>query len=257
MYGSSLQRPELLPHFSLDLAKDVLKLHFRTSQVKRYTEESRLALRLLDTLKTTDNSVARLPQDTRRRLDFEFREPNPKLKSGCNICQILWLTIVWPRELPQGNFCKHGHIFMSCWVISDRSRKEKPKDWGYLVYLERPDFSLRTWNYKPPSKFYDTQATGKANNRTVLFFFTAVRLNKLKWHLVSDRITRPNSALIFLNSFWTKFQLLKEFGVDMVKLNPLRSVGALITLIDFTLSNARRFYSSMGNPSDMRGLKGL
>ena len=28
------------------------------------------------------------------------------------------------------------------------------------------------------------------------------------------------------------------------------SVSALMTLIDFTLSNARRFYSLMGNPSD-------
>ena len=37
--------------------------------------------------------------------------------------------------------------------------------------------------------------------------------------------------------------------------NPFRSVGALTTLIDFTLSNARRFYSSMGNPSDMKGLR--
>ena len=27
-----------------------------------------------------------------------------------------------------------------------------------------------------------------------------------------------------------------------------------MTLRDFTLSNARRFYSSMGNPSDMKGL---
>ena len=27
-----------------------------------------------------------------------------------------------------------------------------------------------------------------------------------------------------------------------------------MTPIDFTLSNARRFYSSMGNPSDMKGL---
>ena len=35
---------------------------------------------------------------------------------------------------------------------------------------------------------------------------------------------------------------------------PLRSVGTLMTLIDFTLSNARRFYSSMGNPLDMKGL---
>ena len=41
------------------------------------------------------------------------------------------------------------------------------------------------------------------------------------------------------------------------QLNPLiRSIGALITLIDSILSNARRFYSSMGNPSDIKGLKG-
>ena len=33
------------------------------------------------------------------------------------------------------------------------------------------------------------------------------------------------------------------------------SVSALMTLIDFTLSNARRFYSSMGNPSDTEGLR--
>ena len=30
--------------------------------------------------------------------------------------------------------------------------------------------------------------------------------------------------------------------------NPLTAVGALRALIDFTLSNARRFYSSMGDP---------
>ena len=29
-----------------------------------------------------------------------------------------------------------------------------------------------------------------------------------------------------------------------------------MTLIDFTLSNARRFYSSMGNPLAVKGLKG-
>ena len=30
--------------------------------------------------------------------------------------------------------------------------------------------------------------------------------------------------------------------------NALTAVGALMTLIDFTLSNDRQFYSSMGNP---------
>ena len=41
------------------------------------------------------------------------------------------------------------------------------------------------------------------------------------------------------------------------QLNPLiRSIGALITLIDSTLSNARRFSSSMWNSTDIKGLKG-
>ena len=36
--------------------------------------------------------------------------------------------------------------------------------------------------------------------------------------------------------------------------NPLTAEWALRTLIDFTLSNARWFYSSMGNPLDGKGL---
>ena len=37
-------------------------------------------------------------------------------------------------------------------------------------------------------------------------------------------------------------------------LNPLTAELALRALIDFTLSSARRFYSSMGNPLDGKGL---
>ena len=37
--------------------------------------------------------------------------------------------------------------------------------------------------------------------------------------------------------------------------NALTAVGALMTDIDFTLSNTRRFYSSMGNPLAVKGLK--
>ena len=39
------------------------------------------------------------------------------------------------------------------------------------------------------------------------------------------------------------------------KLNPLTAEWALRALIDFTLSNARRFYASMGNPLDGKGLR--
>ena len=38
------------------------------------------------------------------------------------------------------------------------------------------------------------------------------------------------------------------------RVNALAAVGALMTLIIFTLSNARRFYSSMGNPLAVKGL---
>mgnify|MGYP000073152637 CR=1 FL=1 len=37
----------------------------------------------------------------------------------------------------------------------------------------------------------------------------------------------------------------------------LTAVGALMTLIDVTLSNARGFYSSMGNPLAVKGLNFL
>ena len=37
--------------------------------------------------------------------------------------------------------------------------------------------------------------------------------------------------------------------------NALPAVGALMTLIDFTLSNARRFYSSMENPLAVKELR--
>ena len=40
-----------------------------------------------------------------------------------------------------------------------------------------------------------------------------------------------------------------------VPINPFPSKWVLRALIDFTLSNARRFYSSMGNLLDRKGLK--
>ena len=41
---------------------------------------------------------------------------------------------------------------------------------------------------------------------------------------------------------------------NYVPVNPLTAEWALRALIDFTLSNARWFYSSMGNPLDGKGL---
>ena len=41
---------------------------------------------------------------------------------------------------------------------------------------------------------------------------------------------------------------------NYVPINPFLAEWVLRALIDFTLSNARRFYSSMGNPLDGKGL---
>ena len=40
-------------------------------------------------------------------------------------------------------------------------------------------------------------------------------------------------------------------------MSPLTLSLPRVTLIDFTLSNARRFYSSMGNPTGVKGLSKL
>ena len=45
--------------------------------------------------------------------------------------------------------------------------------------------------------------------------------------------------------------LVQDFVADGI----ITAVGALRALIDFTLSNARRFYSWMGNPLAAKGLK--
>ena len=48
---------------------------------------------------------------------------------------------------------------------------------------------------------------------------------------------------------WLVYKLLYFALIDA-----LTAVGALMTLIDFTLSKARRFYSLMGNPLAVKGL---
>ena len=48
-----------------------------------------LGASIAEDFKAVDNAVAHGSRGTRRGLDFEFRGPNPKLKFGCSIWQIL------------------------------------------------------------------------------------------------------------------------------------------------------------------------
>ena len=51
--------------------------------------------------------------------------------------------------------------------------------------------------------------------------------------------------------------LVNEIQSNTVTFNPFPSKWVLRALIDFTLSNARRFYSSMGNLLDRKGLNAI
>ena len=82
-------------------------------------------------------------------------------------------------------------------------------------------------------------------------------------------------SLFFFISDWLRMQWSVIFGQSLISssnpnltsainsnfntfapcsFNPLTAELALRALIDFTLSNARRFYSSMGNPLNGKGL---
>ena len=93
--------------------------------------------------------------------------------------------------------------------------------------------------------------------RTICFSFFPVILTrtnksnnivlKVKFWSISGR---------YFCSFYCSYTMeRKTFSELLLSLTILTAVGALRALIDFTLSNARRFYSSMANPLAVKGLR--
>ena len=161
-YSSPLQRSELFLHLCcrtckwhlenfIALKTMISKSHRSLERVKRFIEESLSVLRSLKTSKATDNSVARVLRVTQQGLYFELCKPNPKLKSGCNVWQILWLITAWPWELPRGN--EYEHIFLLPFLVGSFpiSPKRKHKiDFFALFYSTRPfsiSYSVSKFNY--------------------------------------------------------------------------------------------------------------
>ena len=80
------------------------------------------------------------------------------------------------------------------------------------------------------------------------------------WHMICIGKTKCTSEKGLLSailqyvssrSLWRRLVTLKTWNVPI---NPLTAEWALRALIDFTQSNVRRFYSSIGNPLDGKGL---
>ena len=75
------------------------------------------------------------------------------------------------------------------------------------------------------------------------------------------QLTRTEKTRYLLAWKRSSFVLLNVGSISPSKVvfifNPLTAEPALRALIDFTLSNARRFYLSKGNPLDGKGLTHL
>ena len=70
-------------------------------------------------------------------------------------------------------------------------------------------------------------------------------------------VRSANAAAVSLYGQQELIHVKTAIAFHVAFLNPLNSEWELKALIDFTLSNARRFYSSMGNPLDGKVLKCL
>ena len=60
---------------------------------------------------------------------------------------------------------------------------------------------------------------------------------------------------MYMGLYYFTFSQRFKKCTQSIYFNPLTAEWAFRALIDFTLSNARRFYSSMGNPLDGKGLR--
>ena len=85
--------------------------------------------------------------------------------------------------------------------------------------------------------------------KNIVIAFSILILHFLLW-------CKAFSILMLLSTLMSNF--LVFYSSWLLKANnPFPSKWVLRALIDFTLSNARRCYSSMGNPLDRKGLKKL
>lgn len=152
MCASSLQRRELLPHLLSRPCKRRLKtpqclnLWFRKvrdlwSSWKMYREVT-LGASIAGDFESNRQLGGEVHGEN--LISVEFWEPNPKLNSVVIFGKFYDWQSYDLESFPRATFA-NTNALLCCWVISDRSGKEKKL--SYLLYLIRPYFSLRSWNY--------------------------------------------------------------------------------------------------------------
>ena len=136
--------------------------------------------------------MACVSRGTRRGLDFELREPNPKSKLGCNVWQ-------FPAETNTNIF------FCRCVLLNHFRLAGKEAQSWILCFIDttRP-FSI---NYSISN--FNAHSEPLAGKITTLFFFlfksTATEQVVCSKNRVSERITRHNLTLLYFHSFQIQF----------------------------------------------------
>ena len=103
--------------------------------------------------------------------------------------------------------------------------------------------------------FFSNNFARKRNGKIAPFLGRLLStFHKKKFFSVGKKNSHVNVGYCFLISVMFHLSRLKYCFWSLESFNPLTAEWALRALIDFTLSNARRFNSSMWNPLDRKGL---
>ena len=186
------------------------------------------------------------------------------LNPGCSYFGLFWRLLFYNQHL--SNFQEHVMIFKSInkflWksYLNERNKVRK---------VHKIKTTNRRRSY--PSCMLTSQDFCPVKPLNGLSLGTNIRVRAWFWVIVGNFPVLPVCKCT-LNCRWS-FPALNFIYLNMTKtgkknwryqtstgqrakfVNPLTAEWVLIALIDFTLSDARRFYSSMGNPLAGKGLR--
>ena len=172
-----------------------------------------------------------------------------------------------PADCPIAGNCLRSSLVYQATVTTEDSKSDQT-----YVGLTETSFKTRFANHKSsfndPNKRLSTELskhvwnlkeaklkfgiTWKIFKQTTPFSPVSNRCNLCLWEKYFIICTPELATLNKRNELVTSCRHANKFLLK--NFNPLTAEWVLRALIDFTMSNARRFYSSMGKPLDGKGL---
>ena len=161
------------------------------------------------------------------------------------------------------NILAHSYLLL-CPQGSQTFRfSSKDEKWNSLAKSEHTGLLEQTWILAWPHQ-RNWHFLSKSGMATTLvsysqflklhYFWAAIRAVIFSIFCINLHESRVFVLWLEIMLFTLLIRFSISFGYAHHLLNPFTAVGAHRALIDFTLSNARRFYSSMGNALAAKGL---